>query len=450
MGYMKLTTKMQMSRLFFLWILLFFQIRFAESTELDGKAVASRMDAYLLAFVEAKDFSGVVLVAQGEKILFEKSYGFADHQKRKPNQVNTTFRIASLSKTFTGAGVAILMEQGKVQPDDPLTKFVPDFPNGNNILVKHLLLHSSGVGQLDSPEYSRTCFPTKELVDRISKVPPLFAPGADGQYSNEGYILLAYIIEKVSQMDYESFMRKNIWTPLGMKNTGVMCNQWPVSEHSTGSTAVDSAAPVPLAFEEAVANGPGSIYSTAGDLLLWLKALNQDRPFNFSKLSYPYGWGKRDYSGHKLVEQSGQLAGFNSLMSLYTDDKIYFVFLSNIQSGMFNRLPKDFESIVFGGTPSSPPVTKEISSDPKTLAEYQGAYRTKNIPVPMNIELVDGRLWMHWGENVFRRPIIMTAKDEFYFRAEYARIKFERDDKMKIIQSSWFWSDEPLVLTKSE
>jgi CubicO group peptidase (beta-lactamase class C family) len=445
----KVLTMKKTRQILFLFLLLT-SIVYSEPSELVQKDVALRMDDYIAPYVEAKDFSGVILVAQRDKILFEKAYGFADPENKTSNQTTTAFRIASLSKTFTGAAIAMLIEQGKVQADDPINKYLPDFPNGKNILVKHLLLHSSGVGQLSGPEYARTCFSTNELVQRIAKVPPLFEPDSDGQYSNEGYILLAAILEKVSGSSYEAFMQKHFWNPLGMKHTGVMCNQWPIKNHSTGSVSADSKRAVPVPFEEAIPNGPGSIYSTARDLLIWLKALNDDHPIKFSKLPYPYGWGKRDYSGHKLVEQSGQVEGFNSHMSLYSDDRIYFIFLSNIQSGLFNRLPKDFEAVIFGGTPSSPPIAKEISGDPQKLNEYEGAYSNKNIPVPINIEAKDRRLWMHWGEDVFRHPMIQIGTDEFYFRAEYARIKFDRDDQGNITQSSWYWGDsEPLVLTKN-
>src|ERR1700730_5451873 len=146
------------------------------------KSIQSKLDAYLAPYLAVKDFSGVALIAKGDTILAEKAYGMADVERKVPNRIGTAFRIASLSKTFTAAAIAMLIERGKVNLDDPLARYIPDFPNGEKITVKHLLLHKSGVGQLDSPELQLNCSTTSELVARLEKVPPLFAPGTGGQY----------------------------------------------------------------------------------------------------------------------------------------------------------------------------------------------------------------------------------------------------------------------------
>ena len=420
-----------------------------EGATLNGKAVAARMDNYLRPYVAVKDFSGVVLVAQGDKVLYEKAYGSTDPIHEKPNRTSTAFRIASLSKTFTAAAISILAEQGKLSLEDPLSRFLPDFPNAKSITIKLLLRHESGVGQLHSPETLRDCFSTAELVHRIAEVPPLFAPGTSGQYSNEGYILLAAVVEAVSGMDYELFLRQHIFEPLKMEHTGTMCNKWPAIDHSNGSTAGFDGGVAPLPFEQAGWNGPGSVYSTADDLLTWLRALAENRIFRFDQLAYPYGWGKRNYSGRELVEQSGELNGYNAHMALYPKERIYFIFLSNIQSGMFNRLPRDFEAVTFGGTPSTPPLANRVSKSEQKLSEYVGAYTTPAVPMPLSLEEKDGHLWMHWGEDVFERPLLMTGKDEFYLRSQYCKILFERDPQGEIVRSVWQWGDNsPLVLTK--
>src|SRR5262249_10550373 len=188
----------------------------------NSNKLAERLDDYLRPYLEVKDFSGVVLIAQGDTILAAKAYGMADFEAGVPNRIGTAFRIASLSKTFTAAAIAILIERGKVKLDDPLSRYIPDFPNGVKINVKQLLLHQSGVGQLDAPELLRNCSSTADLVERLKGVPPLFAPGTGGGYSNEGYLLLAAVIEKASGLTYESFLREDIFTPLGMSNYGTM------------------------------------------------------------------------------------------------------------------------------------------------------------------------------------------------------------------------------------
>jgi CubicO group peptidase (beta-lactamase class C family) len=176
------------------------------------------------------------------------------------------------------------------------------------------------------------------MVRRIAAARPLFAPGKEEQYSNEGYVLLAAIMERSTGMSYESFLRQNIFKPLGMNHTGVMCTRWPVSDHAVGYISGMDGGVARLPFNEAGWNGAGSLYSTVDDLYIWLKAVDDNRLFAFNALKYPFGWGKRHYSGRPLVEQSGQLEGYTAHMAVYRDEKVYLVFLSNIESGFFSRV----------------------------------------------------------------------------------------------------------------
>jgi CubicO group peptidase (beta-lactamase class C family) len=233
---------------------------------LDKSDLSTKHDSYLQPYTKANDFSGVVLIAQGNRILGVREYGLADRVHGIRNRRNTAFRLASLSKTFTAAAIVILIERGAVHLQDPLSHFFPEFPKADQITVEHLLLHESGVGTLDSPDILRQCVSSDEMVRRIAKVPPLFAPGTSDRYSNEGYVLLAAIVERASGMSYEAFLRKNVFRPLNMKHTGVMCTEWPVSNHAVGYIAGLGADVESLPFNQAGWNGPGSLYSTADDL----------------------------------------------------------------------------------------------------------------------------------------------------------------------------------------
>jgi CubicO group peptidase (beta-lactamase class C family) len=406
---------------------------------IDASALSMKLDSYLQPYVKANDFSGVVLIAQGERILSVREYGMADRGHAVRNQRATAFRLASLSKTFTAAAIVMLIDRGTLHLHDPLSRFFPEFPNGDHITVEQLLSHESGVGELDSPDLTRQCPASDEMVRRIARVPPFFMPGSSDRYSNEGYVLLAAIIEHTSGMSYEAFLRKNIFRPLNMEHTGVMCAEWPVSNHAVGYIAGLGSDLESLPFNEAGWNGPGSLYSTADDLYTWLKAVNADRLFKFSALEYPYGWGKRNYSGKPLVEQSGQLEGYTAHMALYPEQKIYIVFLNNIESCMFSRVPKDLEAVLFGGKPSSPPDPTPVPVAKSSLAEFAGAYSTKQYPVPLRFEVQESHLFMHWGAVPFLRPLVMTGKDQFFARAEYGSYEFVRDAGGKVsgVAAKW-------------
>jgi hypothetical protein len=162
--------------------------------------------------------------------------------------------------------------------------------------------------------------------------------------------------------------------------------------------------------------------------------------FQVQHLEYPYGWGKRNYSGRDLIEQSGIHEGFDAHMSLYPKEHLYAVVLSNVQSGLFNRIPKDLEAVLFGGETSRPVEVKPVEVSAATLAEYAGSYKAPEVPVPQNLVVQDGQLYMQWGSYPFLRILTPTAKDEFFFRYEYARVRFERDHG-KIAGMVWQWPE---------
>ena len=399
-----------------------------------------RADAWLKSYQQAGDFSGVVLIAQGDKILFQQAYGLADPQVRAPNRLDTRFRIASLSKTFTAGAIEKLVSEGKLRYSDPLSRYVDGIPNGDSVTVEQLLAHESGVGVLDSEDVYRDCLSRQDLLQRMAASKPLFAPGKKSQYSNEGYFLLAAVIERVTGGSYEEYLRKNFFAPLQMGNSGTACRDLPEGHNAYGSVATAAEARTrALPFNEAALDGAGSVYSTAQDLYRWLRAVDGNAQFDVSKLKYPYGWGKRKYSSRELIEQSGQVEGFNAHIAVYAKDHIYGIVLSNIQSGFSSRIAGDLEAVLFGGTVSTPPVVTAVTLGERSMRQYIGGYHAKETPYPQTLEIRDGQLAMHWGADPFWRELVMIDGDTFILRAEYARIHFERGADGLIHRMSWSW-----------
>jgi hypothetical protein len=133
-------------------------------------------------------------------------------------------------------------------------------------------------------------------------------------------------------------------------------------------------------------------------------------------------------------------------MALYPKEHLYAVVLSNVQSGLFNRIPKDLEAVMFGGETSRPPEVKSVTMSETVLREYQGSYKAESIPVPQNLTVRDGKLFMQWGRYPFLRMLMPTGRDEFFFRYEYAKVKFERDGKGMITKMMWQWpGGEPMA-----
>src|SRR5262245_20587612 len=204
-----------------------------------AQSIDARMDQIAQTYVTNKQFMGSVLVARGNDVLLSKGYGSANLEWNIPNTPSTKFRLGSITKQFTAASILLLEERGKLKVEDPVKKHMPDAPAAwNNVTIFNLLTHSAGIPNFTSfPDYRSTeAFATtpEKLVARFRDRPLEFAPGERMNYSNSGYVLLGYLIEKIAAESYESFVQKNIFTPLGMKDSGYDSNSAVIARRAAG------------------------------------------------------------------------------------------------------------------------------------------------------------------------------------------------------------------------
>jgi CubicO group peptidase (beta-lactamase class C family) len=250
----------------------------------DEKEFAAAIRAYLEAQTKADEFSGVVLVAKDSRVIFHEAYGLADRDKRVPNRKDTKFNLGSINKNFTRVAIHQLARQGKLALDDPIKKFLPDYPNAQaaeKVTVRHLLNMTSGIGDFFGDRYDAT---PKEKIRTLQDYLPLFAdlplefePGTANKYSNGGYIVLGLIIEKASGVDYYAYVRENIYKPCGMADTDAFPRDADTPNLARGYTREGEPAGSPRVLNFATLPGRGSSagggYSTAGDMLKYVLAL---------------------------------------------------------------------------------------------------------------------------------------------------------------------------------
>jgi CubicO group peptidase (beta-lactamase class C family) len=417
----------------------------------DSTSIEAKLDAYLSPYVAQKDFGGAVLIADGDNVLVRKAYGMANYALSVPNTPNTRFGIASLTKTFTAAAVIMLQESGRVQLDDRLDKFLPDYPKGNKITLRHLLGHASGVPNPDYDSIFYKRLNPDSLIETFSKKPLDFEPGTSDRYSNAGYVLLARVVEKASGQRFEQFLHDRIFAPLGMSDTGFL--DQPRIILNLASAYVPG--PAPLGLENAAARDPstlfgsGCLYSTVDDLYRWAKAVRSDRLFKRTALKYPFGWGRRKQYGHSYIEQSGLIPGFMSHLMVYLDQPRYVVCLSNIESGLFNRLDHDLTNIAFGGDPvQNRSVPRASTVDPQVLAGYVGRYRGPFFRLRVIRE--DGRLYSNFDESPARSYLVPISADELYMRSNFAIIRATRDSNGRVSELAiqWEGAGEPMKLPR--
>lgn len=195
----------------------------APHTEQEALAAVEK----LVAEAAGRDeFSGAVLVAKGERVLWQKAYGLASKEYEVPNRTDTKFNLGSINKIFTQVAVGQLVEQGKLSLDDRLGKLLPDYPNreaAEKVTVRHLLSMTAGVGDFFSPAFDAAAKDrfrsVKDFLPLFASEPLRFEPGTRSEYSNGGYIVLGAIVERVSGQDYYDYVREHVFKPAGMQNT---------------------------------------------------------------------------------------------------------------------------------------------------------------------------------------------------------------------------------------
>ena len=186
---------------------------------------AAHADAIVAPYVRSNNFSGVVLVERGGNLLVRRAYGLANVEHNVAVTTDARFYIASLSKMFTAAAILQLRDAQKLALDDPLSRFLPDFPRADRISIRQLLTHRSGLAQDSSaPDYAEIAthpFTLQQSIDLAAKRAPAGEPGARRVYSNVNYVLLATIVERASGEPFADYLRNHLFTPLHMTSTGL-------------------------------------------------------------------------------------------------------------------------------------------------------------------------------------------------------------------------------------
>jgi CubicO group peptidase (beta-lactamase class C family) len=244
------------------------------------------LDAYLRRAEQEKAFSGVVLVAENGTPVFQEAYGLADKNHRVPNSLDTKFNLGSINKIFTRVATAQLMEQGRLGLDDPIGKYLADFPEeaAGKVTIRHLLQMSSGWGDYwDNETYLATRFDLRVLSDYIpflKEMPLQFEPGSESIHSNTGYEVLGAVIEEITGQDYYDYIRENIYVPAGMTSSDSYERDAVVENMATGYTNMHPYDEIGEGYMRANTlmlsprgTPAGGGYSTAGDMLRFATAL---------------------------------------------------------------------------------------------------------------------------------------------------------------------------------
>jgi CubicO group peptidase (beta-lactamase class C family) len=310
---------------------------------------ASRLDTLFQSKVKKTHFNGNVLVANNGKVIYEKCFGYEDYKKKKALDKSSAFQLASSSKPMTAAAIMILKERGKLDYNDPIKKYLPDFPY-DGITIRMLLQHRSG---LPNYEYFMEDYVSdhntpldNEAVYRImtEKKPAIYGkPGKHFSYNNSNYLLLALIIQKASGMDYRTFLQKEIFDPCGMSSTYIPDRKKDsLRPHETHNYLGAKWTPAPFNFLDGVLGDKG-VYSTMEDLFRFERALasyqllkketleeaykggSNEKP---GKRNYGFGWRLTEQpDGSQVIYHNGWWHGYNSVFMRRPKDQTVVIVL---------------------------------------------------------------------------------------------------------------------------
>lgn len=387
------------------------------------------IDALMNAEVKPDGPGAAIAVVKDGAVVHRAGYGLANIEWKIPIQPDTVFRLASISKQFTAVGVMILAEQGKLRVDDPITQFFPNYPtSGHHITVHHLLTHTSGIFSYTSdPDALNKLLLDKtpqELCDSFSRVPFDFKPGTRYLYNNSGYILLGMIIEKLSAMSYADFIQKNIFDPLGMKNSYYLSNEPIIPRRAAGYDAGPNGIQNARYLSMTQPHAAGALGSTVDDLVLWDRALTENRLVSAETLAqmhtsatlddgtlidYGYGWEINNYQQHRAIHHGGSIFGFATFIARFPDDDLSIVVLTNYSGYESSKITAMIARRMLG----LPEVKhKPFGLSQEALQKCAGTYRMERHPHSVQVVVEpDGTASLNDG-----RPtrIIPLSRTEFY------------------------------------
>ena len=448
-----------MKKITILLTLILFTFSHSFSQEkLDFENFSSKADAYMKAIHHVGEFSGVVLFAHKNEILFHKGYGLASKRFNQPNNVNTKFRVGSITKSFTAIAILQLVEKGLLSLKDPVSKFIKDYPFGDTIRIENLLSHTSGIKRDIKFEDENKKYSLKALVKMSEVDSLLYQPGEKMSYSNCGYILLQAILEDITKQSYRLYITQHVLKPLGLKNTGIEDPFFPPVHFADGyKSGTDYNGNFGLRETQmqshGYSDGVGALFSTTEDLMLFCKQIGKSSilkpetwdlalsPFiKEPSNGYKWGLGFNIIQGkkYKVINHNGRTEGFRGGYFQFLNKDITCVILANNSDAARETIVRTFQAILNNKTYYIPEIHEPVSVKNEILNHYSGEYKTKDFPFEI-IKFENKIFVKSHGDS----PVeLIPYKDNAFFCKYFDLIlEFIRDNN-KTIGANWIYKGQ--------
>jgi CubicO group peptidase (beta-lactamase class C family) len=433
------------------WLALVIALQFSGSVNtVNAQSDADKINELLTAYARQYKFNGTALVVSKGQVVFSKGYGFKNTKDSTYNDVNSIFQIGSVTKQFTATIILQLQDQKKLSLQDKLSKYFPAFSWADSITIENLLTHTSGIYNYTKDSKFMTTEATKpasqEKIFALFKDKPLaFRPGTDFSYSNSGYMLLGYIIEKITGQPYEQVVRERIFKPLGMTHSGFDFAHLTDPHKATGYSLYTEKIKVPAVIVDSTASfAAGAIYTTVNDLWEWhkglmkntvIKAASQEKAYTPYKGNYGYGWIIDTIFGKRRISHDGGIFGFVSAFARIPADDACVVLLANMGTGSLGDICEGILSILYNQPYEMPKEKVAIKVDTAILQQYAGEYELKpgfTITIWVANDGLKGRAT---GQSEF--DMFAETQSKFFLKVVDASAEFIKDADGKVITMIW-------------
>ncbi len=418
-----------------------------------------------------KPFSGSILVAQKGEIIYKGAFGMANLATESKNSIASKYFIGSITKLYTAVAILQLVEQKKIALDDKLSKWLPEIKDSNKITIHHLLTHQSGLRRDSHQGYDAEVTYFERLLS-VKDDALEFEPGEKESYSSVGFYALSHILETVSDMKFEDYFEKYIFTLAQMKNTGVKKTKLEKIDglsqgigRSSDAYGVTDIGPASY-FDSYSFAGGGSLYSTIDDMYAFYNALEKGKLLSHnmvrimklkwpvktentnSRLYHSYGWEIYDYSTEKgpflMIDFAGKIYGYKSMIRNYENDDIVIIALCNSNYSERSVLGSNIRKILLDKPYELPKPAPEKVPFVKTMKKHIGVYNFPSEETTVEIKMINGKLTLasHGDQPVYLDP---TDENTFQARTIPLKITFEVTSKRKTQKLEFNFDDEMIA-----
>jgi CubicO group peptidase (beta-lactamase class C family) len=435
------------------------------SLQSNDKAIADEIDAYLQACLDNRYFMGSVIVARAGEVLLSAGYGTANLEHSVPHTPRTKFRIGSITKQFTATAILKLREQGLIGVHDVISTYLPDYPNGEQITIHHLLNHTCGIpnftdfnardGLESFEQIEKRNLPLDDLIAFFSNEPLEFTPGDRYQYTNSGYVVLTKIIETVSGYSYADYLKYQILEPLGMFNSGYARQEVILPHHASGYVFTGETYQHAAFVDMSWPSGAGGMYSTAEDLYKWDQGLHTNTVLNAESremmftpkvtvreaadgkgADHGYGGIICTHYDRKLLYHGGGIHGFSTRIVRYPDEQVSIIVLMNLLDPQtvtpVVAITNDLAAILFDRPYNVPKQRHAIELDATIYDAYVGQYELES-GWAMTVTTEANRIFTQWsGQN--RVELFPESSTKFFMKLMDSQCTFLVDETGKATQ----------------